>query len=85
MGKSRANPVVPPLEVVWWRHLPWDLEAQVGALIEPDNHARAHESPSHLTPADLYLGWSEAILLEGERINRQTLARRRLLHHAKAA
>ncbi len=50
-------------------YLPGDLETQIGALIEPDNHARAHESPSHLSPADVYLRRSEAILLEGERIN----------------
>ena len=66
-------------------YLPGALEAQVGALVEHDNHARAHESLNNLTPADVYLGRGEAILLERERIKRQTLARRRLLHHAQAA
>ena len=45
----------------------------------------SHESLSNLTPADVYFGRGEAILLERERIKRQTLARRRLLHHAQAA
>ena len=66
-------------------YLPGALEAQVGAFVEYYNQARAHESLSNLTPADVYFGRGEAILLERERIKRQTLARRRLLHHAQAA
>lgn len=66
-------------------YLPRDLEAQIAALVEHYNHARAHESLSNLTPADVYFGRGEAILLERERIKCQTLARRRLLHHAQAA
>jgi transposase InsO family protein len=66
-------------------YLPGDLEAQVGAFVEHYNHARPHESLSNLTPADVYFGRGEAILLERERIKRQTLAHRRLLHHAQAA
>jgi putative transposase len=64
---------------------PGALEAQVGAFVEHYNHARAHESLDNLTPADVYFGRGEAILLERERIKRQTLSRRRLLHHAQAA
>jgi putative transposase len=66
-------------------YLPGDLEAQVGAFVEHYNHARAHESLDNLTPADVYFGRGEAILLEREWIKRQTLSRRRLLHHAQAA
>jgi putative transposase len=66
-------------------YLPGDLEAQVGAFVEHYNHARAHESLSNLTPADVYFGRGEAILLKRERIKRQTLASRRLQHHAQAA
>ncbi|HEX6010203.1 MAG TPA: IS3 family transposase, partial [Geminicoccaceae bacterium] len=51
--------------------------------VECCNHARAHESLSNL--ADVYFGRGEAILLERERIKRQTLASRRLQHHAQAA
>ena len=66
-------------------YLPGDLEAQVQAFVEHCNHARAHESLSNLTPADVYFGRGEAILVERKRIKRQTLARRRLLHHVQAA
>jgi putative transposase len=66
-------------------YLPADLEARVGAFVEHYNHARAHESLSNLTPAAVYFGRGEAILLERERIKRQTLADRRLRHHARAA
>lgn len=66
-------------------YLPSELEAQVGAFVEHCNQARAHESLNNLTPADVYFGRGEAILLERERIKRQTLANRRLLHHAQAA
>ena len=65
--------------------LPGDLEAQVSAFVERYNHSRAHESLGNLTPADVYFGRGEAILLERERIKRQTLADRRLRHHAQAA
>jgi len=66
-------------------YLPGALEAQVGAFVEYYNHARAHESLNNLTPADVYFGRGEAILLEREQIKRQTLTSRRLLHHAQAA
>jgi len=66
-------------------YLPGDLEEQVGAFVEHYNHARAHESLDNLTPADVYFGRGEAILLERERIKRQTLASRRLQHHAQVA
>ena len=38
------------------------------------NHARYHESLDNLTPADVYFGRAEAVLLERERIKRQTIA-----------
>jgi len=66
-------------------YLPGDLEAQVSAFVEHYNHRRYHESLSNLTPADVYFGRGEAILLERERIKRQTILHRRLRHHAQAA
>ena len=48
------------------------------------NHRRAHESLENLTPADVYFGRGQAILLERERIKRQTILQRRLLHHSQA-
>ena len=43
------------------------------------------ESLDNLTPADIYFGRAEAILLERERIKRQTIANRRLQHQLHAA
>jgi hypothetical protein len=40
---------------------------------------------SQSTPADVYFGRAEAILLERERIKRQTIANRRLQHQLHAA
>ena len=62
-------------------YLPGDLERQVAAFVAHYNHARYHESLDNLTPADVYFGRAEAVLLERERIKRQTIANRRLQHH----
>jgi putative transposase len=66
-------------------YVPGDLERQVAAFVEHYNHGRYHESLGNLTPADVYFGRGETILLERERIKRQTIANRRLQHHAQAA
>ena len=66
-------------------YLPGDLERQVAAFIDHYNHARYHESLGNLTPADVYFGRAEAILLERESIKRQTIASRRLQHQLQAA
>lgn len=66
-------------------YLPGALEAQVAAFVEHYNHGRYHESLGNLTPADVYFGRGETILLERERIKSQTIANRRLQHHAQAA
>ena len=47
---------------------PGDLERQVAAFVAHYNHARYHESLDNLTPADVYFGRAEAVLLERERI-----------------
>jgi putative transposase len=62
-----------------------ELDARAPAFVEHYNHRRMHESLSNLTPADVDFGWGEALLLERERIERQTIQRRRLLHHSQAA
>ena len=54
-------------------YLPRDLEAQVGAFVDHYNHRRCHESLRNLTPADVYFGRSHTILLDRERIKRQTI------------
>lgn len=62
-----------------------DLEAQIAAFIEHYNHRRYHESLDNLTPADVYFGRGQTILLERERIKRDTIKQRRFNHQAKAA
>jgi len=66
-------------------YLPGDLEAEIGAFVADYNHLRYHESLGNLTPADVYFGRGQTILLERERIKRQTIANRRLLHRRQAA
>jgi putative transposase len=66
-------------------YLPGDLERQVAAFVAHYNHARYHESLNNLTPADVYFGRTEHVLLERERIKRQTIANRRLQHQLHGA
>ena len=66
-------------------YLPGDLEAQIDAFVANYNHLRYHESIGNLTPADVYFGRGQIILMQRERIKRQTIQTRRLLHHRQAA
>nr|WP_235962168.1 IS3 family transposase [Falsiroseomonas selenitidurans] len=66
-------------------YLPGDLEAQIEAFVEHYNHRRCHESLRNLTPADVYFGRGQTILLERERIKRKTIQQRRLIHQKLAA
>ena len=66
-------------------YLPGALEAQIEAFVEHYNHRRYHESIDNLTPADVYLGRAQTILLERNRIKRQTIQQRRLIHRDQAA
>ena len=66
-------------------YLPGDLEAEIGAFVADYNHLRYHESLRNLTPADVYFGRGQTILIERERIKRRTIANRRLLHRRQAA
>jgi putative transposase len=66
-------------------YLPGDLEAQIEAFVEYYNHQRYHESLGNLTPADVYTGRGQIILLEREKIKRQTIEHRRLQHRKSAA
>ena len=58
---------------------------QIDAFVAYYNHRRYHESIDNLTPADVYFGRGQTILLERERIKRKTIQNRRLLHHKQAA
>lgn len=66
-------------------YLPGDLEAQIGEFIAYYNHLRYHESIANLTPADVYFGRGQTILLERERIKQQTIQNRRLNYRRIAA
>ena len=66
-------------------YLPGDLEAQIEAFIAHYNHRRYHESLRNLTPADVYFGRGQTILIEREKIKRQTIEHRRLQHRKSAA
>ena len=44
-------------------YLPRDLEAQIDAFVDHYNHHRYHESLNNLTPADVYCGRGQTILL----------------------
>ena len=66
-------------------YLPGDLEAQIEAFVADYNHCRYHESIDNLTPADVYFGRGQTILLQRERIKRQTITQRRLQHQRQAA
>jgi transposase InsO family protein len=66
-------------------YLPGDLEAQIAAFVAHYNHLRYHEAIANLTPADVYFGRGQTILLERERIKRQTIQNRRLINRGNAA
>jgi len=65
--------------------LPGDLKAQIGKFIAHYNHNRYHESLQNLTPADVYFGRGQTILLERERIKQNTIQQRRLQYRNHAA
>jgi transposase InsO family protein len=44
-------------------YLPGDLEAQIGSFVDHNNYRRYHESLANLTPADVYFGRGQTILL----------------------
>jgi transposase InsO family protein len=66
-------------------YLPGDMENQVEAFVGHYNYHRYHESLSNLTPADVYFGRGQTILLKRERIKRKTLQTRRLQYRKTAA
>ena len=62
-------------------YLPGELEAKIGDFVAYYNH----ESIANLTPADVYFGRGQTILLERERIKRHTIENRRLNYRQIAA
>lgn len=65
--------------------LPGDLNASIERFVTHYNHERYHESLNNVTPADVYFGRDKVILLERERIKRQTMNMRRLQHRKAVA
>jgi transposase InsO family protein len=65
--------------------LPGDLNASMERFVEHYNHHRYHESLKNLTPADVYFGRGQTILLERERIKQNTIKQRRLQYRKQAA
>ena len=66
-------------------YLPGELETAIAAFVEHYNHRRYHESLKNLTPADVYFGRGQTILLQREKTKRRTIEQRRLLHTNAAA
>jgi transposase InsO family protein len=66
-------------------YMPGALQADIEAFVDHYNHQRYHESLNNLTPADVYFGRGQTILLERERIKRKTIQHRRLMHQQNAA
>ena len=44
-----------------------DLENQIGTFVEYYNHQHYHESLGNVTPADVFFGRDQAILIKGKR------------------
>jgi len=65
--------------------LPGDLNDSIERFVTHYNHHRHHESLSNLTPANVYFGRGETILLERERTKRNTINQRRLQYRNQAA
>jgi len=65
--------------------LPSDLKRQIGKFIDHYHNSRYHESLQNLTPADVYFGRGQTILMERERIKQKTINQRRLQYRNHAA
>lgn len=65
--------------------LPGDLKGQIEKFIDHYNNHRYHESLQNLTPADVYFGRGQTILMERERIKKNTIKLRRLQYRNQAA
>ena len=47
--------------------LPSDLENQIGIFVKYYNYQHYHESLGNVTPADVFYGRDQAILIKGKR------------------
>ena len=66
-------------------YLPGQLEARLGEFVDYYNTRRYHESLNNLTPAHVYFGRGQTILMRRENTKLKTIQLRRQLHHQFAA
>jgi putative transposase len=66
-------------------YLPGQLEARLAEFVAYYNNCRYHESLNNLTPADIYFGRGQSILIRRQTIKRKTIELRRRLHHQAVA
>ncbi len=66
-------------------YLPGQLEARLAEFVAYYNNCRYHESLNNLTPADIYFGRGQSILIRRQKIKRKTIELRRRLHHQAVA
>jgi hypothetical protein len=85
---AKARTGVPQRDRGGWKGVSFDFSGDGGWSVGRQGHSphhAHHESLNNLTPADVYFGRGQAILQERERIKRQTIQHRRLLHQQQAA
>lgn len=61
-------------------YFPEELERQISQFIEYYNTERYHESLQNLTPADVFFGRDQEILVQRELIKQQSIQQRRDLY-----
>ena len=66
-------------------YLPGQLEARLADFVDYYNNCRYHESLNNLTPADIYFGRAQTILLRRHTIKLKTIELRRRLHQQAVA
>ena len=59
---------------------PWELEQAVADFVVYYNTQRYHESLDNLTPEAVFLGRTQEVLTQRDRIKQQTLQQRRAAH-----
>jgi transposase InsO family protein len=62
-----------------------DLKGQIGKFIDHYNNHRHHESLQNSTPADVYFGRGQTILMKRERIKQKSINLRRLQYRNHTA
>jgi putative transposase len=61
-------------------YCPDELNASLKQFVHYDNHYRYQESLDNVTPADVYRGRREEILMQRANIKQQTMVKRKTLY-----